>query len=287
MLGGDFAPELDSKYKLIWRYSMEWFQQLATHLPIVFGLMITMALFLFSIASFILGSVMPGGVYGPHIGQILGRLISTLIFVFILWRFGWLTAAGFARSGRWQSWLPILLLMVYTAVAAIYAYAGDFRFDFSKPKLVGVVTLSMMIIGLVEETAYRGVVMYSFVRLWGDSRWGIVGSVLLSALFFGASHIIWVAFGKPAIQSTLMSLSAFQAGIYYGAFVLTSGSIWPTVVFHGLVGAAVNVKLIGKPEYKETVSAGVRMVLLNLPVVIYAVYLLWKVPLLVVIPNAP
>jgi membrane protease YdiL (CAAX protease family) len=266
---------------------MEGFQQLAIHLPIVFGLIITLALLLLSIASFILGTVMPGGVYGPHIGQALGRLTSTLIFVFILWRFGWLSSAGFAQSGGWQSWLPILLLLVYTVVAAIHAYAGDFRFDLSKPKLVGVVALNMMTIGLVEETVYRGVVMHGFVRLWGDSRWGMVGSVLLAALFFGASHMIWAAFGKPALQTTLTSLSAFQAGIYYGAFVLTSGSIWPAVLFHGLVGAAVNVKVIGEPEYKETVSSGVRMVLLNLPVVIYAVYLLWKVPLLVVIPNAP
>ena len=266
---------------------MEGFLQLATNLPIVFGLLITIAVFLFSIASFMLGMALPAGIYKPHIGQILGRLTSTLIFVFILSRFGWLTAAGFTRSARWQSWLPILLLLVYSMAAAIHAYFGDFRFDLSKPKLAGMVALNQMTIGLVEETAYRGVVMYAFVRLWGDSNWGLVGSVLLSALFFGASHMVWVAFGKPAIQTTLMSLSAFEAGIYYGAFVLASGSIWPAVVFHGLVNAVVNVKLIDKPEYKETVSSGVRMVLLNLPIVIYAVYLLGKMPPLAIIPNVP
>ena len=266
---------------------MEGFQQLATHLPIVFGLIITLAFFLLSIASFMLGMAIPAGIYKPHIGEMLGRLTSTLIFVFILWRFGWLTAAGFTRSGGWQSWLPILMLLAYLVVAVIHAYFGDFRFDLSKPKLAGMVALNQMAIGLVEETAYRGVVMYAFVRLWGDSSWGLVGSVLLSALFFGASHMVWVAFGKPAIQSTLMSLSAFEAGIYYGAFVLASGSIWPAVVFHGLVNAVVNVKLIDKPEYKETVSSGVRMVLLNLPIVIYAVYLLWKMPPFATTPNAP
>jgi membrane protease YdiL (CAAX protease family) len=266
---------------------MAGFQQLAIHSPILFGLIITLALFLLSTASFMLGAIMPGGVYGPHLGQTLGRLASTLLFVFILWRFGWLTAAGFGQAGGWQSWLPILLLLVYTGFAAVYAYTGDFRFDFSKPKLAGTVALNMMSIGLVEETVYRGVVMVGFLQTWGNSRWGIVGSVLLSALFFGASHMIWVVFGKPALQTTLTSLSALQAGIYYGAFVLASGSIWPAVVFHGLVNAAVNVKLIGEPDYKETVSSGVRMVLLNLPVVLYAVYLLWKVPPLAIIPNIP
>jgi membrane protease YdiL (CAAX protease family) len=261
--------------------------QLATNLSIVFGLLITLAVFLLSIASFMLGMALPAGMYNPTIGQILGRLISTLIFAFILSRFGWLTAAGFTQSAGWQSWLLILLLLVYTIVAAIYAYFGDFRFNLSKPKLAGVVVLNQMTFGLVEETAFRGVILYAFVRIWGDSNWGLVGSVLLSALFFGASHMSWVAFGKPVLQSTLMSLSAFEAGICYGAFVLASGSIWPAVVFHGLVNAAVNIKLMDKPEYKETVPSGIRMVLLNLPIVMFAVYLLWKMPPFAILPNAP
>ena len=266
---------------------MEWFLQLATKLPIVFGLLITFAVFLLSIASFMLGMVLPAGIYKPHFGQILGRLISTLIFVFILSRFGWLTVAGLTQSAGWQSWLPILPFLVYVMVAAIYAYFGDFRFDLSKPKLAGVVALNQMTIGLIEEIAYRGVIMYAFVRVWGDSNWGLVGSVLLSAVLFGASHLVWLVFGKPPLQTMLMSLSAFEAGIYYGAFVLASGSIWPAVVFHGLVNAVVNVKLIDQPEYKETVSSGVRMVLLNLPIVIYAAYLLWKMPPIAIIPNVP
>ncbi|OQA16978.1 MAG: hypothetical protein BWY63_02558 [Chloroflexi bacterium ADurb.Bin360] len=84
---------------------MEGFQQLAVQSPLVFGLIMTLALLLLSIASFLLGAMMPGGVYGAHIGQMLGRLTSTLIFVFILWRFGWLSSAGFAQSGGWQAWL--------------------------------------------------------------------------------------------------------------------------------------------------------------------------------------
>ena len=92
-------------------------------------------------------------------------------------------------------------------VVAIYAYFADFRFDLSKPKLAGIVAANQMTIGLFEETAYRGLVMYAFVRMWGDSTWGLVGSVLLSALFFGASHLVWVVFGKPPLQTMLMSLS--------------------------------------------------------------------------------
>jgi membrane protease YdiL (CAAX protease family) len=266
---------------------MEWFLQLATNLPIAFALLITFAVLLLSIAAFMLGMALPTGIYRPHIGQILGGLTSTLIFVFILLRFGWLTAAGFTWFAGGRSWLPILLLLVYAMIAAIYAYFGDFRFDLSRPKLAGVVAVNQMTVGLVEETAFRGLVMYAFVRIWGDSNWGLVGSVLLSAVFFGAAHLVWLVFGNPPLQTVLKSLSAFEGGICYGTFVLASGSIWPAVVFHGLLNAVVSLKLIDKPEYKETVSSGIRMVLLNLPIVIYAMYLLWKMPPLAVIPSVP
>lgn len=266
---------------------MESLLQFATNDPILFGLMITVAFLLLQIATFMIGLSIPAGIYKPHIGQMLGRLTTTLILIFILWRFGWLTSAGFTRLGGWQFWLLTLLLFIYVFVGIIHAYFGDFRFDLSKPKLVGVVTLSQLTIGLVEETAFRGVVLYTFVRLWGDSSWGLAGSVLLSALFFGLPHMIWVIIGKPALQSMLMSLSAFEAGIYYGTFVLASGSIWPAVIFHGFVDAVVNVKLIGEPEYKEPASSGIRVVLLNLPVVIYALFLLWRISPFATIPQVP
>lgn len=265
---------------------MEDLLQLATNLPIVFALLITFSVLVLSVASFILGMALPAGIYKPHIGQILGRLVSALIYVLILSSFGWLDAAGFRCVG-WQYWLPILLCLVYGIAAANYAYFGNFWVNLTKPKITGVVVFSQMTIGMVEEIAFRGIILYSFVRIWGDSTWGLIGSVLLSALLFGTSHMAGVAFGKPPLQAMLTSLSAFEAGIFYGAFVLASGSIWPTVIFHGLVNAVVNVRLIDKPDFKETVSSGVRMVLLDLPIVIYAVYLLLTIPMAATIPVAP
>ena len=231
---------------------MEGFKQLATNHPHVFALIVTLTLYLFATASFMLGMVIPAGGYKPHVGQIIGRLITILVFVFIIWRFGWLTSAGLTRIGGWQQWLVLLVLVVYVVAAALYAYFGNFKLSIASPKMAGVVALSQLTIGMVEETVYRGLVLYTFVRLWANTRWGLVASVLLSALFFGASHMVWVAFGKPVLQSTLLSLSAFESGVFYGAIVLASGSIWPAVILHGLVNAAVNVNLIGFPNYQET-----------------------------------
>ena len=61
----------------------------------------------------------------------------------------------------------------------------------------------MLVVGLIEEIVFRGIVQQTFVRLWHDSTWQTLGSVVLGALIFGGSHMIWALFGKPVPQTAL------------------------------------------------------------------------------------
>ena len=131
-----------------------------------------------------------------------------------------------------------------------------------------------MTVGLVEETAYRGLVLHAFVRRWGSSRRGVLAGALLSSLIFGASHMIWAATGKPVHLAALQSLGAFLSGIVYAAFVLHDGSIWPAVVFHGLANATGWVMILDRPDFTETVSSGLLDALLSIPLVAYGFVLL-------------
>ena len=120
--------------------------------------------------------------------------------------------------------------------------------------------------------------MYAMIGRWGNTKRGIIKSVLLSSAIFGGLHMIWIATGKPALPTLLQSLGAFLGGIAYGAVVLYGRSIWPAVLWHALLNAAVNVQVIGDASYAETPSMGVLYVLFNLPVVVYGLILLHKVP---------
>ena len=229
---------------------------------------------------------MPGGDYGRQIVEALGRLTATFLLLLILCRLGWLNASGFTRLGGWQSWLLILLPMLYEIIVFLYLFFGDFTFDFSDPALVSVITFNHMTVGLLEETAFRGIILYSLIRIWGDSKSGIFKSVLVSALIFGLTHMIWVLTGRPVILTSFRALSTFLSGIYYAAFVLRGRSIWPVVVFHGLLNAVANVKVIGITGFEETISANAMWIIFIIPVVIYGIYLLWRMPLRPVIPDA-
>jgi membrane protease YdiL (CAAX protease family) len=255
---------------------MKGFLRLATERPVVFALVVTGVLYLLMTGSYILGAAASGDVYGEQIGQALGRLMATGCLAFVLWRFGWLAASGLTRFGGARAWLPALLPIVYGIAANLYAYFRDFRFDVSDPALAALVTLNAMSVGLVEETAYRGLVLHAFVRRWGGSRRGILASALLSSLIFGASHMIWAAMGKDVSLAALQSLGAFLSGIVYAALVLYGESIWPAVVFHGLANAVAWVKILGLPDFAETVPAGLLDALLSIPLVIFALIVLWR-----------
>jgi membrane protease YdiL (CAAX protease family) len=146
------------------------FKQFATNHAIIFCLLIALILLLLHIAAFILGVLMPGEAYGKQIGEALGRLIAAFLLVLILCRFGWLKPAGLTHSGGWQSWLLILPPMIYGIIVFLYLFFGDFLFDFSDPALVSLVTFNQMTVGLIEEIAFRGIILYCLIRLWGNSK---------------------------------------------------------------------------------------------------------------------
>lgn len=269
---------------------MSRFKQFATKHPVAFGIIIALTFTVLAIVSyalsFPLSALFPKDACGQQMSEATTRAILALLFILLLWRFGWLRAAGFTRWPTWKTWLLLLPAIVYKVGAVLYAYTGNLQYMFPGLELTAAVLFNQVTVGLIEETAFRGIVMVAMLKRWGDTKRGIVKSVLLSALIFGAPHLINVTTGKPLLPTILQCLGACLGGIIYGAFVLYGKSIWPAVFLHALVNAAVNVKVIGDPTYAETPSMGILYVLLSLPVVIYGLVLLRKVPLQPVVPDA-
>lgn len=262
---------------------LKWF---ASDHPIRFGLVTTLLLWVLYIVAAVLAAIVSRGAPGHQLVEAVGRAAASLLFLFVLWRFRWLSAAGVTRLGGWQAWLLALPVLVYEIVTHFYAMFGDLAFVVSDPAVAGFSALDGIAAGLMEEIAFRGVVLYGLVRVWGDSARGITRSVLASALIFGAAHLIHIGLGSPAPQTILLALSTFLAGIYYAAFVLHGRSIWPAVVLHALLNGIVNLKAVGIAGFEETVSAWLLIVLFQLPVVLVGAYLLRSVSPRRVVPEA-
>lgn len=271
---------------------MEGFKRFAARHPVLFGLAITL---LFIVMQVVVGALASG--LGDAVQQnlvtTLGRLVSALVLVAILAGLGWLRAAGVVRLGTWQLWLLTLGILVYSVVLYLLAFFGDLRLAVSDPALAGAVALNHIVgVALGEELAFRALVLYGLVRVWGDSRRGMLKSVLISALIFGVVHILnalMVLLGsdKPLPMVLFQVVGSFLGGVYKAAIVLFGGSLWPAVILHGVVNAAVNVKAVNTPGFAETTSAWLFILLTDLPLVALGLYLLRRTKLRPVVPDAP
>jgi len=114
----------------------------------------------------------------------------------------------------------------------------------------------------------------------------VVKGVLCSSLLFGGIHIIHILLGRPVPQAILVVISTFLSGIFYAAFVLRWKTIWTVVMLHGVTNAVVAMRILETPGFTETVPALGLAILLQLPVVVYGAYLVYRVPSQPVIPDA-
>lgn len=222
------------------------------------------------------GELFPCSELNQYIGQSITQLVSTLFFIFVLWRSGWLRTSGFTSIGRGQTWILITLPLIYVLAKDIYLITGEFSFELSNPFLTFWLGLSSLTTGLFEETVFRGVVLFSFLRLWKHSRSGITKSILLAALLYGGIHILRLV-ENPVPQTLLAMLTAVLAGFFYSVILLHGRSIWIPIVFHSLHNAVVNLYLTGK-NATETPLISFFILVTYIPVFLLGIWLLKKIP---------
>jgi membrane protease YdiL (CAAX protease family) len=265
---------------------MSKFKQLATNHPVLFGVIITISVWVFYVAAGILAQILEQEKVGHDLVEMTGRLLASFLFLCLLWRFNWFDASGVTRSGSLGAWLVTLLLIAYEIIAYQFPFFGDLEFQISNPGVSISVGLNALVTGLIEELPFRGIILYSFLRLWGDTRKGLVRSVLIAALFFSGSHLVHVAFGSPFGMVAMKMVVTFLSSIYFSALVLHWRSIWTVVLFHGVLNAFMSIRAIEVPGFAETAPALGTISLLQVPLVVFGAYLISKVPLRPVVPDA-
>ena len=260
-------------------------KRFATNNPVWFSLFIALLIWIFYIAAGVLAEIIAQDRAVHELISALGRLVASLFFLFVLWRFGWLESSGVTRLGTLSAWLIALVIFAYETVTHLYLFFGKIAFEVSDPIVSTSVTLNTISTGLIEEIPFRGIVLYAFIRLWGDSRRGIIKSVLYSSVIFGGTHLIHIALGRPLPQAILVVISTFLAGIYYAAIVLRWKTIWTVVLLHGLLNALIELRILETQGFTLTILSLSLIILLHLPVVAYGIYLIFQVPLRPVFPN--
>jgi uncharacterized protein len=245
--------------------------------PLIFALIVTFVfILLVLVPSVVANAAWPADTGVWYTASTIGRLVSITILLAALARLGWLQTAGLLRLGDRQTWLVLLLPLGYAVAVSAYAMTGTFEFSVSDLQLTGLAAIFLMAHAFLEELAFRGLILHGLARSWDSARGRVVKSVLVSSLYFGAMHLIYLA-GEPLPVVLLRVVTAFLLGIIFGALVWRSGSIYPAAIFHGVLNIAGYVSLASTGSQPIS-SAWLLLSLLVLPVAIFYLYLLFSLP---------
>ena len=93
-----------------------------------------------------------------------------------------------------------------------------------------VATLSMILVGYVEEMLFRG---FLFKAMLGNGR--AVVAIVVSALTFGMGHIINLFTGQAGFDTVMQMLFAVAWGFLFTMVFYRSGSLIPCIIAHAMI----------------------------------------------------
>jgi membrane protease YdiL (CAAX protease family) len=257
-------------------------KRLATEHPLLFVIAVLLGWLASSLLASLAAAALLDTELASGVAQSLGTLTATALILLLAWRLAWLGLAGITRPGGWRIWLVALVIALYFYAAYRYAFFGTLASDlghlFRLPEAWGVV-LRQLVVGTVEETVFRGVLLYALVRTWGTTRRGLFVAIITPALLFGSLHILQLATGNSPSGTLVTIVLGLFSGIWMGAMVLRWGSIWPGVVIHALSNAVVNVGALAVPDFAPPTSAFLLAALFEIPLVLLGIWWLLRLPL--------
>lgn len=256
---------------------MNKFKVFALRRPFLFGIVLIFLYVILIYLTYPINFLFPENEVGQLYSNAAIKLTISLIFLAILWRFGWVKTSGLTRFGNVKVWLVIPILLVYHLLVNLHFMTGDLSIVFPNSPLAIANLVYYFPAGLMEEIMFRGLVLLAMVFAWGPTKKGLTKAVLLSSLLFGLIHLLNIV-ELPIEVVFLEVLVAAMLGFLWAAILMASRSMWPAIILHWLTNAAVNVKLLGINNFQETFSMHLGRTIFFIPLVVYGAYLVWKLP---------
>lgn len=248
--------------------------------PLIFVLLALLAWLVLGV--FIMGGLvflLKTPISNPFV-QLVSTVVATGVLLWIAFRLGWIRRIGLTHPGTLRTWAITLVLVLYVILSGFYAYFGEIAFRVGSlvdtPEARSLL-FRMPLVGFVEETVFRGILLYALVRVWGKTKRGLVAAVLVQAALFGVLHVTQAVAGTTLAAALANALGCFVFGIWLGALVLSVGSLWPAIVLHTVSNAFILIKGLSS-LWVDPISLGyLRGALLDLPLVLLGLWIILKV----------
>lgn len=211
----------------------------------------------------------------------IGLVVLVLGIVALL---GWWKQVGFrkphSKSLRFMI-PPLLYIGLLLSVGTISGKSGGTGFlGTSSSKELILVALTTFLVGLTEETMFRGIIFHG-----ATARFKTILGTIISSLIFGLLHFMNMLGGAGFGWTVSQVIHAASDGFMYAALRLVTGSLWPGIILHGLWDLSVSyvhtaVKAGGGAAAQNLTNLQVGGIHISplqvLPGVLYGAYVLWR-----------
>jgi membrane protease YdiL (CAAX protease family) len=246
--------------------------------PLIFVLAVLVAwLMLVSVISILVGTLFDKPIADPQI-QAAGTLIATILLLFGAYRVGWIDRIGLVSFGTRSSWVVTLIVAIYVLLVNFYAFFGEFTFQIGaliSPDALPIL-LQALRAGFVEEVVFRGIILYWLVSVWGKSNRGLFAALVVQAALFGALHALQVLGGATPASAISNVLATFTFGLWIGALVVFTGSLWPAMLLHAVSNSFTLIKGLSSQWVTPYFLGYLRESLFELPLVLLGLWLVLK-----------
>lgn len=168
----------------------------------------------------------------------LGYLLLELIMLAVAVLMMYITAQGHVLRFSVKSFAKSMLSGMVFLVLAIF---GCILFV-TEASMMGVAYKSMpeiiafvifvITVGLAEEFLFRGIIADCIFEKFGNSKMGIMGSVLLSGCIFGVMHLFNVLSGQSLEESIIQMIATSMLGILLSAIYIKHKSVYGVAFLH-------------------------------------------------------
>jgi hypothetical protein len=167
-------------------------------------------------------------------GWALAGLDATRIVVpaILLTALGLWRTAGFTRRLTWADLWPFLPLLLFV-VLNLASGNGNWA---TSPKTLTIATITMLTVGFGEEATFRGVALRALQSI------GLMRAAVLSAVLFGAFHLVNLSLGSSPTDVAFQVLYTALIGFAFAAPALVTGAIWPLIVIHAVMDLANTIQ---------------------------------------------
>lgn len=246
--------------------------------PLIFVLILLLAwMILVSIVAILVGFLFDKPIVDP-LPQSVGALVATLFLLLGVYRIGWISQIGVTSFGSPFAWIATLVLFLYIIPAGFYAFFGESSFQVSSllDQEAWPILLRGLRAGLVEEVVFRGVILYSLVRIWGKKNRGIVMALMVQAVLFALPHAFQVLAGVTPTSALSNVLATFIFGLWTGILVVAVGSLWPTIFLHAVSNSLTLIKGLSSTWIAPYHLGYLRGALVELPLVLIGLWVVLK-----------